>query len=275
MNDQKRKRRKLGGGTGENEEEGYDYIYYQFLSSLVNNETYNPTETMIDSREFYKGMELFLDYVIVQGIDSLGKEKMESFKNGFNKGMFQRTLNRIFFESTEKRIFLHKVSKKSGLSYRINYEQLREFLIENGHYNEQYEALKETLPTFLKASLPQRALSSCTCRDEIYKKYLSTFCVSISPPTASTKQIYGNELFRGMKEFVKAKLAGGIEDENVREMYERYEKGINVTRFGKDLNEILLFGQDCYVDKIYTNRGTRYTLHLKELEAFCGANNFF
>jgi hypothetical protein len=39
------KRRKLKHSN----EEDYDYIYYDFLSSLVNNESYNPIETMIDS----------------------------------------------------------------------------------------------------------------------------------------------------------------------------------------------------------------------------------
>jgi len=269
------KRRKLKHG---NDEEDYDYIYYDFLSSLVNNESYNPIETMIDSKEFYTGMELFIRHE--EGNNNSGvvgsSLGLQSFKNGFNKGIFQRTLNRIIFESSaNSRSIMHKVSKKTGLSYKVNYEELKRFLVEAGHYNDKYESLllKLGLPTYLKASSLRRALSSYTCKDEIYKRYLNTYCLiaasSSSPLIVNTKQIYGIELFQGMKDFVKAKLLDGIEDENVREMYERYEKGINVTRFGKDLNEILLFGQNCCADKIFTNKGTRYTLHLRELGQFC------
>lgn len=270
------KRRKLKHSN----EEDYDYIYYDFLSSLVNNESYNPIETMIDSKEFYTGMELFIRHeegnnnsgvVGELASSSLGKG-LQSFKNGFNKGIFQRTLNRIIFESSaNSRSIMHKVSKKTGLSYKVNYEELKRFLVEAGHYNDKYEllSLKLGLPTYLKASSSLLALSSYTCKDEIYKRYLNTYCLIAASSSINTKQIYGIELFQGMKDFVKAKLLDGIEDENVREMYERYEKGINVTRFGKDLNEILLFGQNCCADKVFTNKGTRYTLHLRELGQFC------
>jgi hypothetical protein len=161
------------------------------------------------------------------------------------------------------------VSKKSGLSYKINYAALREYLVETKTYNDKYESstMKHLLPSFIKASLSIQ-LSSSTCKNEIYKKYLKTLCFL---PGSGIKKIYGFELFKGMKEFVRAKLTteGSIKDENVKEMYVRYENGINVTRFGRHLNEILLFGQCCYADKIFTNKGTQYSFHLKELEIFC------
>jgi hypothetical protein len=244
-----------------------DCIYYDFLSSLVNNDSYNPTESMINSKDLYRSMEMYISMEILSATTK-DQLQLKRLKLGFNKGLFQRTLNRIIIYSREKSV-IHKVSKKSGLSYKINYAALREYLVETKTYNDKYESstMKHLLPSFIKASLSIQ-LSSSTCKNEIYKKYLKTLCFL---PGSGIKKIYGFELFKGMKEFVRAKLTteGSIKDENVKEMYVRYENGINVTRFGRHLNEILLFGQCCYADKIFTNKGTQYSFHLKELEIFC------
>ena len=272
-------------------------IYYNYFCELVNNKTYNPRENVVSKMHLFKAMKKWAnDGQYLQYFDNkngLSQLHIQSeltlfhqyftpqtlgyairvflFSNGKPKSVVEtstQTIKTEFSTTTittttttlankNQSIFV-ALKPKDGAAYKIDYEKLKAFLIDNGHYNENYEKeeVKETLVHFLFHSY--RPLQS-NCRYDIYMEFLKSLIAE-----AKEKSIFiisGADLFKAMKTYVKENTTTAANPEWA--IFNAFSTDLTITKFGMDITWILI--KTNLAEKRYTNTGTLYYLPVDKL----------